>query len=824
MALKPRYKRRIIWSIVSVVAALALAFIIAPTFITMNNFKPMIEKSITEQTNVPAKINGDIHFSLLSGAKIVAHDVNVPTARIGSVMLSIPFRSLFNLKSPKLESTVTIYDANIDIEKLVPATFNHTIYIYNSDIHYMGRDFHIVRAQMVDNKFNGIIRTKDHKYFVEFYGDKFHITNQSNKLDIIGQFFSDGSLRGHMSLETDNINSWFNVPEPKINQTVNLTMDFEWNSENGFKYTNIQSGHFDGEIEIHPNGNRTIKMNATNLDFDLSFLLTPGRIKSETKYNIDFYGDLKLMDKKIKHLKINAIGTPDLVQITNIIADDIAITGGTITADGAKNLMLNMQLDGIESTCVFSGTPDKWQCSPYTYGDFHGDLSVDGDKFDIAIISDKKMPSNEIIANKLKKLGTHGKVNFQFQDVTGSYEFADKPISPIIKSAKNKTLKWLKISLPFLPEFMNNDHGDFTLNNNTLEFVPHNKQWSIDISGKHFVIRGLSAHTWVPNLDLRSVKDMPYTISGTYDNGQIADLTIELNGHKFTGSVTNKNITLHTDLLNLDMFISPDFITRYQELEFLTNAPILIPFGLPVNLSLSANKLIYDNHTLDNFVYSLKDNAQVFSISDKSRGNMLTTIEKDKTKYEIFIQLNKFVFDGKLLPDTMPLNIRDTMITAEIHMNTHGQIAHDIWYNLTGEMDISLDGGYLMGMSIDNFYASADKITTLNAEYALIDMLSVGETKIKSMHIIGKYNNGDFITTQPLRLALSNTDVIGTLEITNQEMYAALSLTMRGISPEPSVINLDVLPNGKRKYSLSEIMISFDPGYLREYIKLQSGI
>ena len=92
------------------------------------------------------------------------------------------------------------------------------------------------------------------------------------------------------------------------------------------------------------------------------------------------------------------------------------------------------------------------------------------------------------------------------------------------------------------------------------------------------------------------------------------------------------------------------------------------------------------------------------------------------------------------------------------------------------------------------------------------------------MHIIGKYNNGDFITTQPLRLALSNTDIIGTLEITNQEMYAALSLTMRGVSPDSSVINLEILPNGKRKYSLSEIMINFDPVYLREYIKLQSGV
>ena len=185
MALKPRYKRRIAWTIVSIVATIILAFIIVPSIITLNSFKPMIERAIMEQTNVDAKLDGDIHFSLLSGAKIVAHDVNVPTAKIGSVMLSVSLSSIFNPSNPKIQSAVTIINADIDIKQLAPATFNHTINIYDSEIHFMGRDFHIISAKMHDNRFHGIIRSKHHKYDVEFSGDTFHITNKNNDLDII---------------------------------------------------------------------------------------------------------------------------------------------------------------------------------------------------------------------------------------------------------------------------------------------------------------------------------------------------------------------------------------------------------------------------------------------------------------------------------------------------------------------------------------------------------------------------------------------------------------------------------------------------------------
>ena len=98
MALKPRHRRRIFWGIICTITALVMAMIFIPPMITLNSLKPMVEKSVAEQTNVPAKLNGDIHFSLIGGATIVAHDVNVPTAHIGSVIFSIPFRSFFDME------------------------------------------------------------------------------------------------------------------------------------------------------------------------------------------------------------------------------------------------------------------------------------------------------------------------------------------------------------------------------------------------------------------------------------------------------------------------------------------------------------------------------------------------------------------------------------------------------------------------------------------------------------------------------------------------------------------------------------------------------
>lgn len=819
MALKPRHKRRILWSLISLIGALVLAVILVPPMITLNKFKPMVEKSIYDQTNVPAKLNGDIHFSLIGGATIVAHDVVVPTAKIGSVMFSIPFRALFDIQNAKLNDAVVIYDADISVDKLSPAKFNHDIEIYNSQIDFMGRKFNIIRADFTDGAFHGTIRSDEHKYDVEFIGSQIHIKNRNNDLDIIGQMYSDGSIRGQMSLNTNNVNAWFGFSEPKLDQNITMTTDFEWDGGTGYKFTNIVGDNFSGNIEFLPNGDRTIQLVSDDTTFDFSFLFIPDRIRHTTKYNLDLYGHLTLGKRVFNHLKINAISTQDKIQITNLIADDIVITGGTITSDGAHDIMIMMPINGVNTMCIFSGTPTNWGCSKFTYGNISGSISVSDNKYNVIAQSNEPLPNLDEMKKLLSRLGTHGTVRFKFADVGGTYTITDKSVTATYDFAKNQNLQWAKIDLPFLPKYMLTDTGDFTWNNNMLTFTPHNKQWQLSTYDNYFYLSGTSFKSWIPNLDIPFINDGPYTISGFYNNTSISNLTINIAGHEFSGNASGDTITLHTDTLSVDDFTNPEFIQHFAEQEFLTNEPVLTLFDLPIKLSVSANQIVFDGITYNNFVYALKPDSQTFSISDSARGNLLVTIERSGINYDIFIQLNKFVIRGLLLSDKMPLNIRDTVITADIALNTYGQIAHDIRYNMSGALDLSFDDGYLIGMSFDDFYASAENITHLNAEYALANALGGGETKIKHMHIIGTYDQGNFITTAPIELSMRHTDAIGGLAITNDMMTAEFDLTLRGTAPTPVTIQLSILPDGGRSYSLSDIMQNLDIGFMRAFIR-----
>lgn len=820
MALKPRHKRRIIWTIISIIGALVLSIIIIPPMVTLNTFKPIIESAINTQMNVPAKLNGDIHFSLIGGTTIVAHDVNVPTATIGSVMLSIPFHDLFDMQNAQLKKAVSIYNANIDINNLSPASFNHDIKIYNSKINFRGHEFKIIRAEFKDNKFYGTVRTKNHKYEIEFQGDTFKIKNKNNNLEIIGQIYSDASIRGQIAIETSHINEWFDFSEPKIPYPVALTMNYEWGGGNSYKFTNIDSDYFSGNIEILENGDKNVQLASNDIDFDFSFFLKPQKITNKTNLNLDFYGAIKFNNRTFNHVKINANISQDSIQINNIIADDIAITGGTINANGAKNIMITMPYMNKNVMCLFSGTPEKWQCSKFTYGDLSGTISVNHDQYDIIVQSNAPVPSDHDLINLASKLGTGGTIEFKFSDIGGTLTISGTKITNTSYNfATNKTLQWLKINLPMLPESMKTTTGNFGKKNGMLTFTPNDGTWQLSTYDNYFYLSGNNFKSWFPDLDLQSINDFNYVFSGFFNNDNISNLNIKIGDQDFFGSLSGTTLTLHTHKLSLDTLLNQEYFDNFSENEFLSNAPLLIPFELPINISLSSDKLVYKNNEYKNFIYALKRNSQTFSISDSDRGNLLATIERDHTTYDIFVQLNRFSINGSLLSARMPLNIRDTTITGQLIFNTSGQIAHDILYNMNGNIDITFNNGYIIGMSFDNFYASAPTITILNAEYALADALTSGETRLKTMRLIGEYNNGNFITTAPIELSMRHTDAIGGLAITDGFMTAEFNLTLRGTAPKPATIELSILPNGNRSYSLSEIMKNLDTSYMRAFIK-----
>lgn len=819
MALKPRYKRRIFWSFITLISIAILALVLVPPMITLNGMKPKIEQAITEQTGVEAKINGNINFSLLGRATIVAHDVDTTIGNIGALMFSVPLTSIFDLNNAPLTGDITVYNATATIHTLIPKSFNHPIEIHNSYVKFKNRDFEIISATLENGNLSGIVRTDNHKYDIDFEQDLFYVRNQNDKLEITGQLYADGSVRGHMTMETDNINKWFGFEEPKINKTIDLTTRFEWDGGQGFSFTDIHANNFTGNIEILPNGDKKVQLSAKDIDYDLSFLFEPSRIFYKTNFDLDFYGNLKFGRYYFKHLKINALGTNNNLQINNIIADDLALTGGIIDKEGAKDIMITMPYKGMPAMCLFSGTPDAWKCSKFTYGNYYGSLSVSGDKFEIFVQSNEPMPERETLIKWARELGNTGRINFQFSDIGGSFDISADDMKPTYTFAENKTLQWLNPNIQTIPKFMKNVRGDFKWKGEIMLFVPYSERWTLELTKTEFRITGKNAKEWLPNIDLQSLNNLEYVVSGTYNKDTISNLKIEIAGQEFTGSVSGEKITLHTKLLNVDAFMNQDFFDNYEELEFLTNAPIMLPFSLPVNLSLSADSMIYNGIEFKNFVYALKSDLQTFSITDKSRGNLLATLRKDKNQYKIFAQLNRFVINGNLLSSLMPLNIRDTTITAEINMNTFGNIAHDIEYNMSGNMDLSFEDGYLVGLGIDNFYATAENLTTLNAEFVLSNALEQGESWIKKMRIIGDYKNGDFKTTSPIELQLRHTDAIGSLEIVNNQMQAQFKMILRGTSPSPAPIELSISPTGKRGYSLSEIMINLDPSYMRTFVQ-----
>lgn len=820
MRIKPRYKRRALWTIISIIGVLFFAIIIVPPMIHINSLKPKIENIITKKTGFPAQIQGNINFSLLGKTTIIAHDISLPNGIISSCEFSVPLRSIFNMENADISSDVVITGADLLVEKITPFDINTNIVLRDSKIKFLNKEYRIIWADLSKAKSYINLQTDQHSYKITVVENKFEIKNKNNELSISGALLQDGTATAHMSITAQNINRWFEFEKPKITGRFPITADVKWNGEYGFEFSNISTNGVTGSVTLQNDGYKIVKLKTDHANYDLSFILKDSDILQNISLDLDLYGKIKFIDETFKHLYVNITGEGKEIKIKEIIADNMKIHGGTIDKYGAHNLLISLPRNGVKTTCTFNGTPNDWSCNDFSYADkMFGNLSVNKNEFFADIKSKEIVPDINTIIKASKQFGNVGAIKFDFPDMAGVIEINKKKTSIKYDFAKNKDLNWAKTNLPFLPERMLNERGDFVWNNNTMYFVPKSKTWNLSKDQDYFRISGTNFKQWVPYLDLKPIYDLPFMISGNYKNNTISDLTLEIANHKFVGNVAGNSVTLKTDLLNMDSFLSQTYMNNFEQNSFFYPAPITIPFDLSINVALSANSLIYRGQKYNNFVYSLHPNKQTFSITDSNRGNILATITRDHINYDVNIQLNKFVWDGMILPQTMPLNISDSSITAEIKLKTSGKIANDIYDNLHGTFDASFDGGMLHGLGFEEFYASAKQINLLNAEYALSRALNGGITPLKKMHLIGTYNMGDIKTTRPLTLSMRHIDATGELKIQDSKMLASLRLILRGTSPEPAPIELSVYDDNYRDYYLYEIMNNFDADYMRSFVQ-----
>ena len=820
MATKQKHLNKILVFLLSVIAIFWLGLIIIPTQITINKLKPKIEEAILTQTGINAKIHGNVNFSLMGHTAIVAHNISVPNGVISSIEFGIPFFDIFDIKNANISGDIHVKGASLYIEKIVPFKINNKIIVDNSSIKFLNKEYKIVHADMSKDKTEAFVRTDQHKYEIKTNGNNFVIKNKNNDLNLTGELFNDGTAKGHIDIIAQNINRWFEFEIPRITGQFPIQADVYWDGEYGIKFDNISANGVTGSVEFQNDGYKIIKLKSNNADFDMSFFFENPEVLQTAVFDIDFYGNLKFLDKKFNHLKIMTHGSDNEIKVDTIIADNIKITGGTIDKDGAHDVFIAGPLSGLHTTCLFNGTPKDWYCKEYSHGNnITSVFSVKNDVIDADVYSTAIYADMKPFVVTIRKLASSGEVRFYYPDMVGTLHLGKDSYTVDYTRLDNRSLNQAKVSLKFLPDFMKDEPGDFVRVSGVMIFTPKSKQWQLSKSTDFFILRGENFKRLTRKVDLQAFNDLPYVLSGVYKNGNISDFTVEIAGHKLTGMMSGKSITLKTDVLNMDLFANKSFIQKFEELSFFTNHPILLPFETNMNVALSANKVILNSVEYKNFVYSLHNNTQTFSISDSNRGNLLASISKDNVKYSINIQLNKFLFDEKLLPKTMPLNISNTSVTAEIKLKTFGKIAHDIIDNLNGTFDASFEGGRLYGLGLAEFYASAPTLNTINAEGALFKALTAGITPIKKMHIVGTYANGDIKTTQPLSLAMPHTDAGGMFEIKNNEMMAQLKLVLRGTSPSPEAIDLIIYPNDTRDFSLSEIMLHFDPEYMREFIR-----
>lgn len=813
-------KNKIIWFSVSLFATVALAIVIIPPMINLNFLKPKIENIISTQTGISAKINGDINFSLLGRTHIVAHDISVEKGKISTVDFAIPFFDIFDMKNAKISGDIKVYGASLLITKIVPFNTDTTIIVDNSNIKFLNKEYNIINANISKNNIDALVRTDQHKYEIKLHDNLFNIKNKNNNLKLSGELFKDGTANAHIEIIAQDINRWFEFDKPRITGHFPVIADINWDGKYGVDFYNISANGITGSADLQNDGYKIIKLESKNADYDLSFFLKNPEILKNASFDLNFYGKLKFMDKTFSHVEISTVGSEQEIKINKIITDDMQITGGYIDENGAHDLHVSIPENGVNTTCIFDGTPIKWSCNGFSYGKaLTGKIFVDKNTFSANIYSHEKISDINSVIKSAKRFGNVGIIKFDFPDMAGTIKINHNEHTVKYEFARNKNLTWANIDVPFITKNMLNENGDFVWEYDSVIFIPKSESWQFAKTKDFFTLNGKDFKQLFPDIDLQSLNNFPYAISGNYKNNTISNLTLEINNHKFSGSFANNLITLKTSVLDIDSFVNPEFIDNYEQLSFLVAHPLTIPFDSNINIAISTDAIIYDNQKYNNFIYSKHDNIQNFSITDSKHGNLLATITKNKTKYALNIQLNKFITHEKLLPEFMPLNISDTMITAEINLKTSGIIAHDIIDNMHGTFDASFDGGKLYGIGTDNFYATASDITTLNVEQRLSNALSNGITDIKKMHIVGVYENGDIKTVQPFTLQMKHVDVTGILDITNNEIFAKLKLNLRGTSSGIEPIDLIIYPNNKREFSLSEIMMHFDAEYMRTFIK-----
>ncbi|MCL1902470.1 MAG: hypothetical protein FWG18_02465 [Alphaproteobacteria bacterium] len=624
----------------------------------------------------------------------------------------------------------------------------------------------------------------------------------------------------------------------------------------------MNSSDFAGDIEFGGEAPKIINMVVNNLDYDFASVVNNtafiknseinftanGRIKSPMPFAIPVQ---KFAQTAFSRFHISLTGDADLINVKSLRAENesASISAHGVIANGIAKGLDWVVFDARENAairCEMFGTVNDWSCSQWDYKDANfsatGKSTINGDTFILIMESDnlvlegftKQVPLLKSLFGKQNGnitatlgSGTRAALSVRGKDVEFSYSGHPNTNLASVPGA-NEFIK-------LLPERMQKSSGTMhnaEIKNGKLlsfsfEHFGKNHAWAISMDDPYnFRIYADARYlisAFYPSVDAKFLHpELDVLVTGNFKSKYITDLKINVGDNWIFGKFDGKKFDLGANMLDLDSLINPEFINNYESMKFVTAEPLTVPFALNLDLTLSADQIKFMDEVYDNFNYSLKPDNQKMSITDAAKGSILLTIDKKLSRYNIAVASNKFEILGLVLPRAAALNVADTMLTGRAELSTYGITANDFWVHMSGDLDLTFDGGILVGFDIDNFYAGSNSITKMNAEYAISDALSGGLSQLKSLQIAGHYEDGEFKTTSPLKASLRHSEIMGHIQTIRGRISANLNVLLRATSPEPRPISLLMNPNGEREFSLSEIMQTFDPDFMREFVKIHN--
>ncbi|MDR2685902.1 MAG: hypothetical protein LBB23_03985 [Rickettsiales bacterium] len=819
--MKRSVRARAIWFPSIVVAVAAVAALLFPAFSDFSYIKAGMANALSARSGAEVSINGSVKIALLPRPVLRAHEVVAKTTdyQISANALQFPI-SIENILAPAaaaVPSEITIRGGTL-------LTNDRKFTEING------------RATLAGKSFSGSFEHAGRKFIASISDGAAKIENPNLALRAEFKFDAngcEGTFKGSFQNLETFLNEWGYSFSEVAKRPWAITTEFNLDRA-GLNLKNMTLASADtilsGRATFPKNDVQTLDL--VMADGNLGILEIPDL--TDKNINIIGSGKFDFRGRTAKKFDISMAG--GILKRADILGDDWNIhASGSFKGGKAENLDLSLfekdgrAIAGISAPasvrCILTTSGENWECSSLSISgesfSMSGAAEMQGGQMNLKLDRINGMEINDIIKSATDRFQNDIKITFpggQFGIGNSSKTYANdkaklkdipfkSSITDLIPPALVQKIKG-KISAESRSGF---ESFAFDSDNLKIAITDNNGAIQFAASGRDFA--GIFGDVF-PGAGGKFLKpDLPFDISGNFSGGDFDDIKINIAGQEFTGRGADGRISLNGKTLNIDDLKSPDWNINFEQLQFVSQDPMLSMFRITPDFSLATARVISGGATYQDLAYSKIGTAQKASLTDGSTGVGVWEItRRGGSEYEINVKISGFKIPG-LFANLPGLNVEGATLTAEAWLTTMGLTANDVRQNLAGSAELNFDGGKVVGIDTRRVFAAP--ISHGNA----FDVVSSAFAKdasmpIRTLNVPLRISGGSALSSAPMNIRSDTSNISGFIKSDSEGTAAKLSVVFKNGAAEPRPLEVRVAPSGA-SFDREELFRSVDPDYIK---------